>query len=66
MAASLWQRCISRLEQECEERDLNLWLRPLHAEQRSGELCLLAPNRFVMQEVEHRFLERIRDRKSVV
>lgn len=61
MAASLWQRCISRLEQECEERDLNLWLRPLHAEQRGDELMLLAPNQFVLKEVEKRFLERIRE-----
>jgi chromosomal replication initiator protein len=61
MAASLWQRCISHLEAECEERDLNLWLRPLHAEERSGGLVLLAPNQFVRQEVERRFLSRIRE-----
>ncbi|MGH8162156.1 MAG: DnaA N-terminal domain-containing protein, partial [Gammaproteobacteria bacterium] len=60
MIASLWQRCISHLEQECEERDLNLWLRPLHAEQRGDELVLLAPNPFVRSEVERRFLTRIR------
>lgn len=61
MVASLWQRCITRLEQECEERDLNLWLRPLHAEERSDELLLLAPNHFVLREVERRFLDRIRE-----
>lgn len=61
MVASLWQRCISRLEQECEERDLNLWLRPLHAEEHGGELVLLAPNHYVQSEVERRFLARIRE-----
>ncbi len=60
MAASLWQRCFNRLEQECEERDLNLWLRPLHAVENDGALRLLAPNRFVLQEVESRFLDKIR------
>ncbi len=60
MVASLWQRCISHLEQECEERDLNLWLRPLHAEERGDGLLLLAPNHFVLREVERRFLDRIR------
>lgn len=60
MAASLWQRCFNRLEQECEERDLNLWLRPLHAVEQDGSLRLLAPNRFVLKEVETRFLEKIR------
>jgi chromosomal replication initiator protein len=61
MVASLWQHCISHLEQECEERDLNLWLRPLHAEQHGRDLMLLAPNQFVLQEVERRFLTRIRE-----
>ena len=60
MAASLWQRCFNRLEQECEERDLNLWLRPLHAVEHDGSLRLLAPNRFVLKEVETRFLDKIR------
>lgn len=61
MAASLWQRCFNRLEQECEERDLNLWLRPLHAVENEGGLRLLAPNRFVLKEVESRFLDKIRE-----
>ncbi|MGH8128223.1 MAG: chromosomal replication initiator protein DnaA, partial [Gammaproteobacteria bacterium] len=60
MSASLWQRCFTRLEQECEERDLNLWLRPLHAVESDGALRLLAPNRFVLDEVESRFLDTIR------
>ena len=60
MSASLWQHCFSRLEQECEERDLNLWLRPLHAIEQDGTLRLLAPNRFVRDEVENRFLDTIR------
>ncbi|MDN5864457.1 MAG: chromosomal replication initiator protein DnaA [Gammaproteobacteria bacterium] len=64
MIASPWQRCIARLEQECEERDLNLWLRPLHAEKRGDELMLLAPNQFVRREVEQRFLARIRELAS--
>ncbi len=64
MAATLWQRCISRLEEECEERDLNLWLRPLHAEPSGGGVRLLAPNQFVLREVERRFLERIRELAS--
>jgi chromosomal replication initiator protein len=61
MASSLWQHCFDRLQRECEERDVNLWLRPLHAEERNGRLALLAPNRFVLQEVEGRFLARIRE-----
>ncbi len=60
MSASLWQRCFTRLEQKYDERDLNLWLRPLHAVESKDALRLLAPNRFVLDEVESRFLDTIR------
>ncbi len=61
MITSLWQRCLQLLEEECPERDLNLWLRPLHAEAQGDNLRLLAPNRFVMKEVQLHFLPRIQD-----
>ena len=57
---SLWTRCVSHLEHELSEQDLNTWIRPLHAqEEEGGTLRLLAPNRFVMDWVRDRFLPRI-------
>lgn len=61
MITNLWHRCLQLLEEECPERDLNLWLRPLHAETQGDNLRLLAPNRFVMKEVQLHFLPRIQD-----
>jgi len=57
---SLWTRCVSHLENELSEQELNTWIRPLHAqEEEGGTLRLLAPNRFVMDWVRDRFLPRI-------
>ncbi|MDE2344972.1 MAG: chromosomal replication initiator protein DnaA, partial [Gammaproteobacteria bacterium] len=57
--ASLWTRCVDHLEHELTEQELNTWIRPLHAQEDSGTLRLLAPNRFVMDWVRDRFLPRI-------
>ncbi|MFT5877938.1 MAG: chromosomal replication initiator protein [Dokdonia sp.] len=55
----IWQQCISRLETEISEQQLNTWILPLQAEQELSVLKLLAPNRFVMDWVRKHFLERI-------
>jgi len=59
MSSSLWKKCLERLEEELSAQQFNTWLRPLHAVQDSQMLRLLAPNRFVMDWVNERFLERI-------
>ncbi len=56
---SLWTRCVSHLEHELSEQELNTWIRPLHAQEDGETLRLLAPNRFVMDWVRDRFLPRI-------
>ena len=56
---SLWTRCVSHLEHELSEQELNTWIRPLHALEEGETLRLLAPNRFVMDWVRDRFLPRI-------
>ncbi|MFO7858779.1 MAG: chromosomal replication initiator protein DnaA [Ectothiorhodospiraceae bacterium] len=60
MGNSLWQHCLSRLESEIPEQQLNTWIRPLQAVEEDQRLRLLAPNRFVMDWVRDHFLERIR------
>jgi chromosomal replication initiator protein len=55
----IWQQCITRLETEISEQQLNTWILPLQAEQELSVLKLLAPNRFVMDWVRKHFLERI-------
>jgi chromosomal replication initiator protein len=57
----IWQQCISCLESEISEQQLNTWILPLQVEQELNTLKLLAPNRFVMDWVRKHFLERIRE-----
>lgn len=61
MQASLWTRCVRQLEAELPEQQLNTWIRPLQAVESSGELRLLAPNRFVVDWLEQHLAERIRE-----
>lgn len=61
MKASLWIRCVRQLEAELPEQQLNTWIRPLQAVESSGELRLLAPNRFVVDWLEQHLAERIRE-----
>jgi chromosomal replication initiator protein len=57
--SSLWQQCVSRLEAELSEQDLNTWIRPLQALDQEGMVLLLAPNRFVLDRVRDQFFSRI-------
>src|SRR5262249_20548331 len=57
-----WLSCLSRFEKELPAQQFNTWIRPLKLDAdpvTSGELRLLAPNRFVLQWVKDRFLPRI-------
>src|SRR6185436_6699972 len=57
-----WASCLSRLEKELPAQQFNTWIRPLKLDASaapSGELRLLAPNRFVLQWVKERFAPRI-------
>ena len=58
---SIWQQCISCLEAEISEQQLNTWILPLQVEQDLNTLKLLAPNRFVMDWVRKHFLARIQE-----
>lgn len=58
-AASIWKNCLERLEDELSSQQFNTWLRPLRAVQEGAQLRLYAPNRFVLEWVKERFLERI-------
>ena len=55
----LWKKCLERLEEELSAQQFNTWIRPLHAVVEADRLRLLAPNRFVMDWVRERFIDRI-------
>ena len=57
-----WASCLSRFEKELPAQQFNTWIRPLKLDASaapSGELRLVAPNRFVLQWVKDRFSPRI-------
>jgi len=43
----LWDKCLSKLEDEMEERDFHTWVRPLRATDSDSKFILYAPNRFI-------------------
>lgn len=51
MDVTLWQQCLLRLENEMPAQQFNTWIRPLHAVENGENLCLLAPNQFVLDWV---------------
>ncbi|MDN3522875.1 chromosomal replication initiator protein DnaA [Halomonas ramblicola] len=60
MSLALWQQCLDTLQDELSSQQFNTWIRPLQAEEGdAGELCLLAPNRFVRDWVSDKYAKRI-------
>ena len=60
MGQSLWQQCLQQLQSQLSAQQFNTWIRPLHAIENGGELVLLAPNRFVLERVNDRYLDQIK------
>jgi chromosomal replication initiator protein len=56
---NFWPTCLNRIEQELTGQQFNTWIKPLKLEPGQDTLTLIAPNRFVMQWVKDRFLNRI-------
>ena len=61
MTLSVWHRCLSQLEIELSEEQLNTWIRPLQADEQNSSLRLMAPNQFVLNWVENNFYSRIKE-----
>jgi chromosomal replication initiator protein len=59
VSQTLWDECLSHLERELSPQQFNTWIRPLHAVSDEQGLRLLAPNRFVKDWIDERFLARI-------
>ena len=61
MTQQVWHRCLSQLELELSEEQLNTWIRPLQADEQNSYLRLMAPNQFVLNWVENNFYGRIKE-----
>ena len=57
--SDLWNECLETLEKELPQQQFNTWVRPLQGEVRDNTLALYAPNKFVLDWVQEKFLPRI-------
>ncbi len=61
MSAELWERCLLSLQEEFPTQQYNTWIRTLKVAHANGaQLTLMAPNRFVRDWVNDKYLARIR------
>ena len=59
MSVELWQQCVELLRDELPAQLFNTWIRPLQVEADSDELRVFAPNRFVLDWVNDKYLGRL-------
>jgi chromosomal replication initiator protein len=58
---SIWDNCLTKLENEIAGSDFSTWIRPLQAIESDGKIKLLAPNRFVLDWVKQHYFTRIEE-----
>jgi chromosomal replication initiator protein len=58
---SIWDNCLTKLENEISSSEFSTWIRPLQAVQGESQIKLLAPNRFVLDWVKEHYLTKIED-----
>lgn len=56
---SLWNLCLERLRQELPTQQFSMWIRPLSSEEEAGTLALYAPNRFILDWVRDKYIDKI-------
>ncbi len=59
MSVELWQQCVELLRDELPAQQFNTWIRPLQVEASSDELRVFAPNRFVLDWVNEKYMSRL-------
>jgi len=59
VSVELWQQCVELLRDELPAQQFNTWIRPLQVEAEDDELRVYAPNRFVLDWVNEKYLSRL-------
>lgn len=59
MYQSVWLNCLQALQAELPAQHFSMWIRPLQADSSDSGLTLYAPNRFVLDWVREKYLNRI-------
>jgi chromosomal replication initiator protein len=58
---SPWQRCLSVLQEELPAQQFSMWIRPLQCVIQDNVMTLYAPNRFVLDWVRDKYVNRINE-----
>ncbi len=61
MGRSVWHKCLDRLQDELSSQQYNTWIRPLQAREDEDRLRIYAPNRYVRNQVQAAYLDRIHE-----
>jgi len=51
-----WENCLKYLKEEVSAQEYNTWIRPLQAVKKNNKLVLLAPNKFVIDWVNKKYI----------
>ena len=66
MTSTIWNHCTQLLQQELSTQQFNTWIRPLVVEESTGSLSLIAPNRFILDWINQKFIHRIHELVELV
>ena len=61
MGRSVWQKCVDQLQGELSAQQFDTCIKPLQAHRNNNRLELLAPNRYVRDQVKVAYLARINE-----
>ena len=61
MGRSVWHKCLDRLQDELSSQQYNTWIRPLQAREDNDRLRIYAPNRYVRNQIQVAYLDRIHE-----
>lgn len=54
--SELWKKCLDHLQNNMVIEEFNMWIRPLQLGLENNRLCLFAPNRYVLEHINEKFL----------
>ena len=58
---NIWNECLNKLSETLTEKEMRLWIVPLKVKNDGDALKLYAPNKFMKEEIEKNFLNKIAD-----
>ena len=52
----LWNKCLQALSPKLSDKQMRTWLHPLVVTQKNNILKVIAPNKFIMDEIETEYM----------